>query len=119
MLGWGDEWSAAMSNKSASAVATIGIDIWKNSVHVIGLDERGAIVLRQKWSAASSKHGLPIRHRILSVWKRPLATPLEPWTGRLLARPMLRGTARLRFKFTFTMAACNLIRLSKLLGVSA
>jgi hypothetical protein len=28
-----------------------------------------------------------------------------------LARPMLRGAARLRFKFTFTMAAYDLIRL--------
>jgi len=28
----------------------IGIDIGKNSFHVVGLDSRGAIVLRQKWS---------------------------------------------------------------------
>ena len=35
---------------SLEAVATIGIDIGKNSFHVVGLDERGAIVLRQKWS---------------------------------------------------------------------
>jgi hypothetical protein len=28
----------------------IGIDIGKNSFHVVGLDDRGAIVLRQKWS---------------------------------------------------------------------
>ena len=33
-----------------SAVAVIGIDIGKNSFHVVGLDDRGAIVLRQKWS---------------------------------------------------------------------
>src|SRR5580700_5680605 len=39
-----------MSNKSTATVATMGIDIGKNSFHVIGLDERGAIVLRQKWS---------------------------------------------------------------------
>ena len=31
-------------------IAAIGIDIGKNSFHVIGLDGRGAIVLRQKWS---------------------------------------------------------------------
>jgi transposase len=36
-----------------------------------------------------------------------------------LARPMLRGAARLRFKFTLTMAAYDLIRLPKLLGASA
>jgi transposase len=39
-----------MSNKSSPTVATMGIDIGKNSFHVIGLDQRGAIVLRQKWS---------------------------------------------------------------------
>jgi len=33
-----------------NAVAVIGIDIGKNSFHVVGLDDRGAIVLRQKWS---------------------------------------------------------------------
>ena len=32
-----------------TAVAVIGIDIGKNSFHVVGLDQRGAIVLRQKW----------------------------------------------------------------------
>jgi hypothetical protein len=36
-----------------------------------------------------------------------------------LARPMLRGAARLRFKFTLTMAAYDLIRLLKLLGSPA
>ena len=39
-----------MSNKSTPIVATMGIDIGKNSFHVVGLDPRGAIVLRQKWS---------------------------------------------------------------------
>jgi transposase len=39
-----------MSNKPNSTVATMGIDIGKNSFHVVGLDQRGAIVLRQKWS---------------------------------------------------------------------
>jgi transposase len=33
-----------------NAVAVVGIDIGKNSFHVVGHDERGAIVLRQKWS---------------------------------------------------------------------
>jgi transposase len=39
-----------MSNKSNPTVATMGIDIGKNSFHAVGLDQRGAIVLRQKWS---------------------------------------------------------------------
>src|SRR5580693_3424123 len=40
----------AMSQSLNSAVAVIGIDIGKNSFHIVGLDERGAIALRQKWS---------------------------------------------------------------------
>lgn len=39
-----------MSQKPGSAVAVVGIDIGKNSFHVVGLDKRGAIVLRQNWS---------------------------------------------------------------------
>ena len=38
-----------MSQNQITAIATVGIDIGKNSFHVIGLDQRGAIVLRQKW----------------------------------------------------------------------
>ena len=40
----------AMSQTLNTAIAVIGIDIGKNSFHVVGLDRRGAIVLRQKWS---------------------------------------------------------------------
>ena len=40
-----------MSQKLNTAIAVIGIDIGKNSFHVVGHDERGAIVLRQKWSS--------------------------------------------------------------------
>ena len=39
-----------MSQSLNSAIAVIGIDIGKNSFHIVGLDDRGAIVLRQKWS---------------------------------------------------------------------
>jgi transposase len=38
-----------MSHKLSAAIAVIGIDIGKNSFHIVGLDDRGAIVLRQKW----------------------------------------------------------------------
>src|ERR1700736_4268537 len=40
----------AMSQTPNTAMAVIGIDIGKNSFHVVGHDARGAIVLRQKWS---------------------------------------------------------------------
>src|SRR5450759_1305112 len=39
----------AMSEKLNTAIAVIGIDIGKNSFHVVGHDQRGAIVLHQKW----------------------------------------------------------------------
>ena len=40
-----------MSGTAAqNAIAVVGVDIGKNSFHVVGLDDRGAIVLRQKWS---------------------------------------------------------------------
>jgi transposase len=39
-----------MPTTARTAIAVVGIDIGKNSFHVVGLDDRGAIVLRQKWS---------------------------------------------------------------------
>ena len=39
-----------MSEKINPGIAVIGIDIGKNSFHLVGHDKRGAIVLRQKWS---------------------------------------------------------------------
>ena len=39
-----------MPATTRTAIAVIGIDIGKNSFHIVGLDDRGAIVLRQKWS---------------------------------------------------------------------
>src|SRR3984893_10546288 len=40
----------AMSQTLNAAIAVVGIDIGKNSFHIVGHDARGAIVLRQKWS---------------------------------------------------------------------
>jgi len=35
---------------TGQTIRVVGIDIGKNSFHIVGLDDRGAIVLRQKWS---------------------------------------------------------------------
>ena len=43
-----------------SLIAVIGIDIGKNSFHVVGLDGRGAVALRQKWSRGQVKRASPI-----------------------------------------------------------
>ena len=37
-----------MSQKTAAVARTIGIDTGKNTLHLIGLDDKGAIVLREK-----------------------------------------------------------------------
>jgi transposase len=49
-----------MSHKSApcTAVGTIGIDLGKNSFHLVGLDQRGAIVLQLKCSRAQLERRL-------------------------------------------------------------
>jgi transposase len=39
-----------MAKTIETTVAVIGIDIGKNSFHIVGQDRRGTIVLRQKWS---------------------------------------------------------------------
>ncbi len=39
-----------MPATASTAIAVIGIEIGKNSFHIVGLDDRGASVLRQKWS---------------------------------------------------------------------
>jgi transposase len=44
-----------MSKKSTAIVASMDIDIGKNSFHVIGQDRRGEMVLRQKWSRGQVK----------------------------------------------------------------
>jgi len=52
-----------MPATAQTAIAVIGIDIGKNSFHIVGLDERGTIVLRQKWSRGQVEAGLPICRR--------------------------------------------------------
>jgi hypothetical protein len=39
-----------MSQTLNTTIAVVGIDIGKNSFHIVGHEGRGAIVLRQKWS---------------------------------------------------------------------
>ena len=58
-----------MSHKLNSAIAVIGIDIGKNSFHVVGHDNRGAITLREKWSRGQGKDGSPTCRRVSSAWR--------------------------------------------------
>src|ERR1700752_3284356 len=43
------------SQKITGIVATIGIDIGKNTFHLVGFDQRGAIILQQKVSRSQLK----------------------------------------------------------------
>jgi len=52
-----------MSQKPNAAIAVIGIDIGKNSFHLVGHDHRGAIVPRQKWSRGQVERGSPTCRR--------------------------------------------------------
>ena len=50
-----------MSHKKAATVAhTIGIDTGKNTLHLIGLDDQGAIVLREKIARGRIAAGSPM-----------------------------------------------------------
>ena len=51
-LDWGciNKEHAPCPTSARIQIAVIGIDIGKNSFHVVGHDKRGSIVLRQKWS---------------------------------------------------------------------
>jgi transposase len=63
-----------MSQQLNTTIAVIGIDIGKNSFHIVGLDKPGAVALRQKWSRgqvearlANMPPCLPASVRIISV----------------------------------------------------
>ena len=47
-----------MTTKQFDQVTTLGIDIGKNTFHLIGLDSKGAIVLRQKLSRGQVREWL-------------------------------------------------------------
>ena len=67
-----------------SKIAAIGIDIGKNWFHVVGLDGRGAIALRQKWSrgrveARLANTALPDRHGGLCRGASSQPPPQSAW----------------------------------------
>jgi hypothetical protein len=61
------EWSGRAPAPAATNLARAAryvpepqqLDIAKNSFHVVGLDDRGAVVLRQNGCVANSKHSIP------------------------------------------------------------
>ncbi len=59
-----------MPRNTNPTVATMGIDIGKNSFHVVGLDWRGAIVVRQKWTRGQIEARLANMRSRTSIWMR-------------------------------------------------
>jgi ribosomal protein L30 len=84
---------------------------------------RGMIAAQNTTNRSSAIDVRTTRHPGYAISQQKRKRTEEPfgWGKTIggLARPMLRGLARLRFKFILTMAACDLIRLPKLLGASA
>jgi hypothetical protein len=65
-----------MSHKTAAAVAhTIGIDTGKNTLHLIGLDDKGAIVLREKIARGRIAARLANVPRHLACCRRSVLPP--------------------------------------------
>ncbi len=56
----------------------IGIDIGKNSFHVVGLDRKGAIVLRQKWSRSQ------VGERLANIPACLIGIRKESWSAKQL-----------------------------------
>jgi len=67
-----------MSRQLSTTIAVIGVDIGKNSFHIVGFDQRGAIVLRQKWSRGQVESrfaNMPPRLICSGPSRRGLAAP--------------------------------------------
>ena len=79
-----------MCQNPSSATTVIGIDIGKNSFHVVGLDDRGAIILRQKWSRGdrygSLRRCASSQSEAERIWSRRSIDTRE------VCSPVLKGT---------------------------
>jgi hypothetical protein len=74
-----------MSQKLSTAITVIGIDIGKNSFHVVGHDERGGIVLRQKWSRGQAPFIQSLTGKIsLKLVQFPQCRPINGFRGEIL-----------------------------------
>jgi hypothetical protein len=92
-----------MSQKLNAAIAVIGIDIGKNSFHIVGHDHHGAIVLRQKWSRCQVETRLAnlppclignggLRRSASSQSQAPNAWPRRPPDAGEIRASLFEGT---------------------------
>ena len=63
-----------MPRQSKDTIAVLGIDIGKNSFHLVGLNKRGAIFLRLKLSRTQLEARLANLPPASSAW-RPASAP--------------------------------------------
>jgi transposase len=77
--------STPCPRKLNSKVAVIGIDIGKNSFHIVGQDLRGALVLCQKWSRGQ------VEARLANL--PPCLIGMEPAPGRIISVANFRRLA--------------------------
>jgi transposase len=73
-----------MPRRFKDTVAFLGIDIGKNTFHLVGLNKRGAIVLRQKLSRRQLDAVAQGPHRLLLALSDILATRTDLLAPRLL-----------------------------------
>ena len=72
---------------SSNPVATIGVDIGKNTFHLVGLDKRGAIVLRIKVSRSQLERRLANVPRCLVGLEAGCGSSGTPRTSRRTGWP--------------------------------
>jgi transposase len=75
-----------MSQTLNAAISVVGIDIGKNSFHIVGHDERGAIVLRQKWSRGQ------VEARFANMPPCLISMPRCPAYASEVCSPLFQGT---------------------------
>ena len=99
-----------MLSRKSGQIAVIGIDIGKNFSHVVGLDKRGAIVLRQKWSRGQVEVRSASREvgsrgiTVNNIQPGPIDTDLNPAAGDW-AVPQKANTALDRYGSVDEVAA--------------
>jgi hypothetical protein len=72
-----------------TAIAAIGIDIGKNSFHILGLDDRGRNCAASEVVATEWRYGLPTFHRARSASRPALVLIIS--VARLTRRGAMRG----------------------------
>jgi len=76
---------------TGQTIRVVGIDIGKNSFHIVGLDDRGAIVLRQKWSRGQVQARLANLPRCLIGMEACVGAHHLAHLAKAFAPSLLRG----------------------------